>query len=119
MSRTIESIVDNHRQANERRKAGKPVWDRTINIKQILREDPANTSPTHACNVANQIGLLVKGRVPADWLNPDAESAHVDLIDLINSLTSLSVDDNEPLAELNSLLDQLYDWADSNRVWLG
>lgn len=43
MPRTIESIVENHRVAAARRAAGKPVWDRKIDIKAVLYEDQANT----------------------------------------------------------------------------
>lgn len=42
MPRTIESIVENHRVAAERRAAGKPVWDRKIDVKAILHEDQSN-----------------------------------------------------------------------------
>lgn len=51
MPRTIESIVENHRVAAARRAAGKPVWDRKIDIKAVLYEDQANTSNEHSAQV--------------------------------------------------------------------
>ncbi|WP_415394204.1 hypothetical protein [Pseudomonas aeruginosa] len=39
-----------------------------------------------------------------DALKPDSYEGEVDFT---------------PLDDLNSMLDQLYDWADGKRVWLG
>ncbi|MGG2576054.1 hypothetical protein ACQYZY_28505 [Pseudomonas aeruginosa] len=125
MPRTIERIVENHRVAADRRAAGKPVWDRTINIKEILHEDQSNTSNEHAAHVANRIGALVRSRVPAAWLEIDSDEVDFDLIEIVEGMEALkpnSYDGEEdftPLDDLNSMLDQLYDWADSKRVWLG
>lgn len=125
MPRTIESIVENHRVAADRRAAGKPVWDRTINIKEILHEDQSNTSNEHAAQVANRIGALVRSRVPAAWLEIGSDEVDFDLIEIVEGMEALkpnSYDGEEdftPLDDLNSMLDQLYDWADGKRVWLG
>ncbi|EKC7897292.1 hypothetical protein FA341_15315 [Pseudomonas aeruginosa] len=125
MPRTIESIVENHRVAAERRAAGKPVWDRTIDIKAILHEDQSNISNEHAAQVANRIGALIRSRVPADWLDWDSAALDEDLTHIVEGMEALKPDsyDGEenvtPLDDLNSMLDQLYDWADGKRVWLG
>lgn len=125
MPRTIESIVENHRVASERRAAGKPVWDRKIDLKPILREDQSNTSNEHAAQVANRIGELVRSQVPADWLDWDSTDLDEDLAYIVEGMEALKPDsydgeeDFTPLEDLNSMLDQLYDWADSKRVWLG
>lgn len=125
MPRTIERIVENHRVAADRRAAGKPVWDRTINIKEILHEDQSNTSNEHSAQVANRIGALVRSRVPAAWLEIDSDEVDFDLIEIVEGMEALkpnSYDGEEdftPLDDLNSMLEQLYDWADSKRVWLG
>ena len=125
MPLTVERIVENHRVAAERRAAGKPVWDRKINIKVILREDQSNTSNEHAAHVANRIGALVRSSVPSAWLDAASDVADDDLIDIVEGMEALKPDsyageeDFTPLDDLNSMLDQLYDWADSKRVWLG
>lgn len=125
MPRTIESIVENHRVAAERRAAGKPVWDRKIDIKAILREDQSNTSNEHSAQVANRIGALIRSRVPADWLDWDSTDLDEDLAHIVEGMEALKPDSYEgeedftPLEDLNSMLDQLYDWADGKRVWLG
>ncbi|EPJ7982322.1 hypothetical protein L4Z68_001329 [Pseudomonas aeruginosa] len=125
MPRTIESIVENHRVAAERRSAGKPVWDCKIDIKAILHEDQSNTSNEHAAKVANRIGALIRSRVPADWLDWDSTDQDEDLTHIVEGMEALKPDsydgeeDFTPLNDLNSMLDQLYDWADAKRVWLG
>lgn len=43
MPRTLEIIVENHRVAAERRAAGRPVWDRKIDINSTC----GNCSTVH------------------------------------------------------------------------
>lgn len=123
--RTIESIVENHRVAAERRAAGKPIWDRTINIKSILNEDRSNTTNERAADVANRIGALIRVSVPKTWLDWESEAWDEDLLEVVEGMEALKPDsydgedDFTPLDDLNNMLDQLYDWADRKRVWLG
>lgn len=101
------------------------MWDRTINIKEILHEDQSNTSNEHAAQVANRIGALVRSRVPAAWLEIGSDEVDFDLIEIVEGMEALKPnsyygeEDFTPLDDLNSMLDQLYDWADGKRVWLG
>jgi len=124
MPRTIENILECHRVAAKRRASGKPVWDRTINIKAVLNEDRLNTSDEHAAQVANRIGALVRKRVPAGWLELGAE-ADFELIEIVEGMETLKPDGYAgengftPLDDLNNMLDGLYDWANAKRVWLG
>lgn len=125
MPRTIESIVENHQVAAERRAAGKPVWDMTINIKSILHEDQANTSNEHVAKVANRIGALLRSSVPAAWLEYGSSRVDFTLLEIVEGMEALEPDSYEgetaftPLDDLNNMLDQLYDWSDRQRVWLG
>lgn len=125
MPRTIESIVENHRVAAARRAAGKPVWDRKIDIKAVLYEDQANTSNEHSAQVANRIGALLRSQVPAEWLDWNSTDQDEELTLIVEGMEALKPDSYEgeedftPLDDLNSMLAQLYDWADSKRVWLG
>jgi len=125
MPRTIENIVENHRVAFERRSAGKPVWDYKIDIKSILQEDQSNKSNEHAAHVANRIGSLIRSRVPTDWLDWNSIDLDEDLTQIVEGMEALKPNSYEgeadftPLDDLNNMLDQLYDWADGKRVWLG
>lgn len=124
MPRSIENIVENHRVASKRRAAGKPIWDRRIDIKGLLGQDPSNISDEHAAKVANQIAALIRSSVPASWLEAceEQDSALAEIVEGMEALAPDSYDDDEdfsPLEDLNNMLDQLYDWADAKRVWLG
>lgn len=123
MDRNIDQIVETHRLAQERRSAGRPVWDRTIDIKGVLRRDQSNTSAAHAASVANEIGLILRLSLPVellDWSNDDTEA--LEIVDCLESLRPDSYADDptySALQDLNDTLARLYDWADRERVWLG
>ena len=125
MPRTIERILENFKAATARRSAGKPVWDRTINIKTILDEDRDNTSDDHCAQNANRIGALVRSSVPKSWLDWGSLDMDEELLNIVEGLEALRPDsysddlDFSPLEDLNNMLGQLYDWADSKRIWLG
>ncbi|MCO3748719.1 hypothetical protein FA132_25705 [Pseudomonas aeruginosa] len=53
MPRTLEIIVENHRVAAERRAAGRPVWDRKIDINSTC----GNCSTVHVWD-ANKVSSL-------------------------------------------------------------
>lgn len=125
MSKNLDVLVAAHRIAAERRGAGKPVWERRINVRAILSADPDNESKEHAANVANQIGKLLRGSLPKSWLDITHADYDREIDDIIEQLEDLrpSDYDGDPdysvLRCLNDALDELYDWADIARVWLG
>ena len=124
-ARNLDDIVESHRLASERRRAGKQIWDRTIDIKEILRRDPSNKTEAHAAAVANEIGKLVRSKVPAAWLDWNSEELDEDLAIIVDGMDALRADSfvDEPdfsaLQDLNEMLAGLYDWANLKRVWLG
>lgn len=122
MPRTVESIVENHRVARERRAAGNAVWDRTIDIKGIIRRDKGNESNAHVEAVAREVVELVEARVPTQWLDCTNDTYEHDLDDVLEGMRSLRASEaaeGDLVDEFNGWLDQLYDWADARRVWLG
>ena len=82
-------------------------WRETVNIKDLLTDDD---SPENCENTAK---ALVK-RLRAAFPKPD-----YDLENIISDFEDVSANDKRPLALFNDILDNLYDWADANRVWLG
>ena len=123
--RDIDQIVQTHRIAQERRNNGLPIWDRTINIKEIIFRDQGNESPEHAASVANDIAALIRKQVPASWLEITDPNYDADLDELVEGMESLSPTsyagetDYSVIEDLNNMLTGLYDWADAKRVWLG
>lgn len=125
MTRSIDKIVENHQVAAARRQAGKRIWDYEINVKAVLHEDPQNESNEHCASVANRIGALLRNHLPVAWLTNGNDQSDETLIEIVEGMEALKHDSYEgendftPLTDLNEMLEQLYDWADTKRVWLG
>lgn len=109
MARTIESIVDSHHAAEQRRAAGKPIWDRTLRIKHLFSKDSDDAT---ARETAMQIATVLKG---STWAREDQTryGDASDVLHLVNRLRRVTT-----LKRLNTLLDELYDLADADRVWI-
>jgi hypothetical protein len=122
MPDSAENRVTCHRAANARQLAGRPIWDWEINIKNILEEDPKNTSDAHASAVAKRIAALLRSRLPKDILEYDNEECDLEMLEIIEYMETLEPEDGNygcsVLECLNDLLSKLYDWADDKRVWL-
>lgn len=127
MPRTVEHIVACHEAASTLRASGKPIWSRIIDIKTVLHEDQSNASPEHVTSVANRIGKLLRAKVPASMLDQSSDDCDFDFLDTVElmeectaaSLASDLENGCEAVEMLNGWLETLYDWADTNRVWLG
>lgn len=125
MPRTIEGIVECHRVVRERRAAGLPPWDHRIDIKAVLTRDPGNETEEHAAAVANEIGALLRSGLPDAMLDVMSEAFDAELSEIVDHLEWLKPDSHEGIADrtnledLNDRLEEIYDWADGKRVWLG
>lgn len=126
MARTIEGIVDSHRRARELRAAGKPIWTYTVDIKTILRESD-DLGLERISDVARRIAAALRARLPATFfdITNDAYEMQLDeaVEDLesyeVESLRSLQGEGIDALDMFNGRLEEIYDWADRARVWLG
>lgn len=127
MPRTVEHIVDCHRSAAQLRSTGKPVWNKKIDIKSILREDQTNESPEHIAAISVRIAALFRSRLPASVFDFDSDDYDGELVEAIEAMEDCTVEglaidkENgyEAVDMFNGWLESLYDWADVNRVWLG
>lgn len=121
MPRTIESIVANHQAASERRKAGRPVWDHTIRIKDLLDDDNLNAEQIEARG--KQVADRIRAGTPKKWreMGDDFDFELDEMLAAFDSIKLIEEDETEEdlLTEFNGWLDQLYDWADGRRVWIG
>jgi hypothetical protein len=92
-------------------------WLYTVDIKQFLG---VSTDKESVKTAAMNIAAIIRTKLPEDWHNEamyEGENFDSELDDILYSLDSdaQSGDCND----LNSTLNQLYDWADYKRVWLG
>ena len=128
MSRTADHLVECHRLAAERRRAGKPEWERTIDVASILAEvhetygeDGPDDAALHAA--ARRIAALVRASVPAGWLDFASPEYDRELDEFVEEFDDICVGDAGDGYTLRKhfggWLDQFYDWADYKRVWTG
>src|ERR1700756_2227432 len=110
MTRDLDHLVETHRIARERRNAGLPVWKWRIKIKDLLS---AEEDDGIAISAGREIGKRLRRGFPG--LIDANNSAYDDDFDaIVYDLEHITT-----VAELNEVLDSLYDWADTNRLWLG
>lgn len=127
MPRTADHIVACHAHARSLREAGKNIWPHTINVKAILNEDKSNLSAEHISSISKRIAALLRSKVPPEHFDITSEVYDFGFNDLIEfmeecTIESLALDREnglEPEEVFNGWLEELYDWADKNRVWMG
>jgi len=130
MPRTIESIVRSHSLAAERRKAGLPSWAASVQFRAVLnrfRPYGDKLSKDQAVDFCHSIAKALRKGVPAAWLSEDNGSYSFEFEELLEEFEQATVAsftaspdwDCTPVEAVNALIDQLYDWADEHRVWLG
>lgn len=118
--RTIENIVSCHVAVRSRALAGLPAWDRKIKIKDLLEDDEDTNE--HIVSVAHQLSDRLKAGLPVDFFNFKSNQFDAEIDEIVAYFAEMRVDD-EPNGQLvdyfDDWLNQLYDWADAKRVWLG
>lgn len=127
MPLTIERKLSNHAAAEARRARGKPIWDRKLNLKAILADYPAGTEDAALANKAVRIGQLLRQKLPSAMFDLHSCECDHTLLDIVEFFESATASDfssdsqlgHEPADVFDDWLEQLYDWADDNRVWLG
>ncbi len=109
------------------RQAGKPVWNKRIDVKAIIHEDQSNESPEHISAISQRIAALIRRKVPASYFDVGHGNFDFDFVDVIEAMESCTVKDlaadkangHKALDMFNGWLETIYDWADVNRIWLG
>lgn len=123
---TVEHIVACHQSATALRRAGKPIWPHKINLAGQLKEGGRNLTPATGASLANKIAQELR-TLPASFFDVTNLEADPDFIDLVDSLAAMSEAefkedmehfDLEPAEIIDEWLEQIYDWCDTNRVWV-
>jgi hypothetical protein len=127
MPRTVEHIVACHQAATQLRKAGKPIWSKRINVRALIQSDQDNETPEHVTDISNKIAKLIRSSVPASFFEIGHDDYNSDFVDIVENMEQctveiLAIDKKngvDAVDMFNDWMEQLYDWADYNRVWLG
>lgn len=120
MPRTIEGIVQAHRDAHALRAAGKPIWSKSIQIKDLFSDDE---DPQTLATVATGIAARIRAALPAGTFDVTSDDYDQTLDEIVEDLESWTAEGSaaapDAQEDLNGRLDEIYDWADANRVWIG
>lgn len=115
MPRTIESLLDSHHAATERRAAGKPIWDRRIRIKHLPRLLDNDESVENVKAVGKEIAKVVR---TSAWAKADQAEAEEGGGDSEVAMCAEEFEDVDDLEHFNAVLARLYDLADADRTWI-
>lgn len=128
MPLTLEETVDYFKEQRARQAQGRTRWDRSLAFGVLLFQTPANevadpSHPDHVRKVATDIVELMKKEFPElldisskKW--DRALEEVVDRLEWIAETDDKSVYCGDLVENLDTALDELYDWADANRVFL-
>lgn len=120
MPRTIEGIVQAHRDARALRAAGKPIWSNTIQIKDLFTDED---TPEALAGVATGVAARIRAALPAATFDVTGDDYDHTMDEIVDDLESWTVDGMAAASDaqemLNGRLEEIYDWADANRVWIG
>ena len=103
MPRDLDHLVETHRLADQRRRAGQPIWDRRINVGDIFHNDDLTFEQSR-----DRIAARIKG---STWYTAEGEDS--ELWALVDELA-----DTEDTDEFDAVWNGIYDLADFHRVWI-
>lgn len=103
MARSVEHIVAMHQLAEERRKAGKPVWAYKVDLSEVFHNDDIPFEDKRG-----RIATTIKA---SNWYRDRADFSNLD--EIADGLAF--ADDTE---EFDGWFDELYDRADYDRAWI-
>ena len=124
MPQTVESKVANFRRARELKAQGKPSWIHNVDIRSVITES-AETDIDTIMRVAHEVARRLRAGLPPAFFDIADPAFDFDFNEAIEDLESYNLEyldtlpGNEALNNLNGRLDEIYDWADRERVWLG
>lgn len=110
--RTIETIIDCHKMATERRKAGKPIWDGTVKIKHLFEnlDSDSDTYEQDIAKAANKIAEI--------FINQFGEDHPLFGLDMSLTIEAMRDAKESEEEDFNWWLENIYDWCDYHRIWV-
>lgn len=103
MPDSIEQRVDSHRLVTERRNAGKPIWQCTIDVSDLFRNESLQF-PEKCRAIASRF-------LQSQWLRDCGERDAIH--ELLDELT-----DADDADHFDVVWDQIYDEANYARAWI-
>lgn len=127
MTRNIDHIVETHRIAAERRRAGKPSWKATIKLVRPASKAAGETpDPAKCIKMAGEYEKILKNTISPALFDENNNEYDDDLVLICDDLRLLHQGSElrpgehhiNPVEKLKEIIEDLYDWADINRYWI-
>lgn len=103
MPRTVDHIVETHQLAQQRRAAGRPVWDRRVSLADVFHNEDMTFE-------ARRDAIVARIRASA-WFKSYGSGDELHLF--VEELADAADGD-----EFDGPWDCIYDIADIDRVWI-
>ena len=122
MTKSIEGLLRNHQEAEKLRRDGKPIWSNTIHLGPYYVVDNDIAQDDTYTKIGKAIAQYLRGEHCVKKHLEDGDD--FELADLLYALDNISAwkDDDGVVVtaadELAQHIDELYDWCDTNRVWV-
>ncbi|WP_323016441.1 hypothetical protein [Castellaniella sp.] len=119
MTQNIETIVAAHRIAANLRAQGKDPWTYRVRIKDLFVENPKNEDMSE---IAQGAAKRLRAALPASMFDVTHQDYDPEIDCIVEAFECIcmgdDLDDGELVEEFNTILDDLYNWADINRLWV-
>jgi len=104
--------------------AGKSPWPHQVAVRPLLQAREANLLPAELVDTAREIAKLLRSGLPEAWMDVKSTEWDRDLEEMLEYFENCTAEDfqsqhEESVDLLDQRLDELYDWSDRHRVWLG
>lgn len=125
MTRSVEILVAAHVAAHARRRRGQDPWAHRIPVAGFLEGLVGRREPEAIASRCLGLAALLRAHLPSDWLDPASRDYDRDLDEMVDRLEGVTAEAlaqdpaREPVEFLDAALEELYDWADLNRVSCG
>lgn len=122
--KNVEVLVQAHQIADERRRRGLKSWAKSIPLKELIESDSENEDSQFLIKKCHDIAKLIKSAVDPrhlEFSNPEQYNSRIaEAIELLEGASDVDFDDiDDGFNWMNSLLADVYDYCDLNRIWTG
>jgi hypothetical protein len=118
MARDLDHLVSTHQHAAQLRREGKPIWKCEVPVRTIFNANRDKSAPTIALLIAAQLRTRFTKQVAIERYDEDFDGEIYDVVYRLEDIGKETMPDANTTDWFDDVLDDLYDWADHNRVWL-
>ena len=118
MPRSIDGIVASHQAARSLRAQGKPIWSGQVQLKDLLTND--DVKKDDVVEIAHEMAARIRKSLDEKFFDINSDDYDDDLTMIVEDMEIFHASNlgDDAQEVLNERLDEFYDWADHNRIWV-